>query len=186
MSVPPWILLTLATLQLPSLPTMQDLEKPHAFPVRARNTSYSRYHHDYPAADIFCPSGSVFVAPIGGVVDFVSVRDDWQPKTDRPEQRGGLAVAVVGDDGWRYYGSHLQSIAGGIRVGTRVTEGQLLGHTGSSGNARYTSPHLHFGISRSTTPLDWKIRRGEIPPYKYLKLWAAVERRDALRPAAPH
>lgn len=138
--------------------------------------SYTQYHHDYPAADILCPPGSAFVSPIGGVVDFVSVRDEWNPKSDRPELRGGLSVAILGDDGWRYYGSHLQSVADGIGVGTRVKQGQLLGRTGSSGNARGTSPHLHFGISRPTTPFDWKVRRGEVPPFKYLKLWAAAQR----------
>lgn len=167
-----WILVASLTTPLPPvLPVLEDLEKLHTFPIRARNVSYSQHHHDYPAADIFCPSGSAFVAPIGGVVDFVSVRDDWEPKRNRPELRGGLAVAIIGDDGWRYYGSHLQSIAKGILVGSRVKERQLLGRTGSSGNARGTSPHLHFGISQPTTPSDWKIRRGEIPPYKYLKLW---------------
>jgi murein DD-endopeptidase MepM/ murein hydrolase activator NlpD len=155
----------------PALPVLENLEKLHTFPVRARNVSYGRHHHDYPAADIFCPSGSAFVAPIGGMVDFVSVRDQWEPKRDSPELRGGLAVAIIGDDGWRYYGSHLQAIESGIRVGDRVKEGQLLGHTGSSGNARGTPPHLHFGISRATTSSDWKIRRREIPPYRYLKLW---------------
>jgi peptidoglycan LD-endopeptidase LytH len=154
-----------------------SLRKPHTFPVRAAHVSYGRAHHDYPATDIFCSRGSAFVAPAGGVVDFVSERDLWDPATDRPEFRGGLAVAIVGDDGWRYYGSHLQSIANGIRIGTRVKEGQLLGLTGSSGNARTTSPHLHFGISSPTTPIDWKVRRGEIPPYEYLKLWTEAARR---------
>jgi murein DD-endopeptidase MepM/ murein hydrolase activator NlpD len=172
-----WILATL--LQAPRgpvSPMLEDLASFHAFPVQARTISYTRYHHDYPAADILCPPGSAFVSPTGGVVDFVSVRDEWNPKNDRPELRGGLSVAILGDDGWRYYGSHLQSVADGIRVGTRVKRGQLLGRTGSSGNARGTSPHLHFGISRPTTPLDWKVRRGEVPPFKYLKLWAAAQR----------
>lgn len=159
-----------------SSPALRNLERPHAFPVRARKISYSQYHHDYPAADIFCPSGSRFVAPISGVVDFVSFRDDWEPKSDRAELRGGLSVAIVGDDGWRYYGSHLQSIAPGIHLGARVEGQQLLGLTGSSGNARGISPHLHFGISRPTTPDDWKVRRGQVPPYKYLKMWETAAR----------
>jgi murein DD-endopeptidase MepM/ murein hydrolase activator NlpD len=171
-SIHVWMLLTSLAAPLPHVsPVLEDLERLHTFPIRARNVSYGRHHHDYPATDIFCPRGSAFVAPIGGVVDFVSVRDDWDPKRDRPELRGGLAVALIGDDGWRYYGSHLQSIASAISVGHRVVEGQLLGRTGASGNARGTPPHLHFGISRPTTSSDWRARRGEIPPYKYLKSW---------------
>jgi len=152
-------------------PLLKVLRNPHVFPVIAAHVSYGRTHHDYPATDIFCPRGSAFVAPTAGVVDFVSDRDLWSPEADRPEHRGGLAVAIVGDDGWRYYGSHLQAVVVGIRIGERVNEGQLLGRTGSSGNARGVLPHLHFGISRPTTSSDWKVRRGEVPPYEYLKLW---------------
>lgn len=144
----------------------------YVFPVRAERVSYGPYHHDYPATDIFCPAGSEFVAPIDGVVDFVSYTDEWNPRTDRPEFRGGLSVAIIGDDGWRYYGSHLSAIAEGIAPGVRVSAGQVLGYTGNSGNARSTPPHLHFGISYPTTPDDWKTRRGQIPPYHYLVAWS--------------
>lgn len=156
-------------------PLLTALRAPHAFPVIATRVSFQQAHHDYPAADIFCPRGSKFVAPIAGVVDFISDRDLWDPKTNRPEHRGGIAVAIIGADGWRYYGSHLDSVAPDIRVGHRVVSGQVLGLTGSSGNARGTSPHLHFGISRPSTPGDWKTRRGEIAPYDYLKLWQAAD-----------
>jgi peptidoglycan LD-endopeptidase LytH len=69
------------------------------------------------------------------------------------------------------YGSHLSSIAAGIEVGARVEAGQLLGHTGNSGSARPTPPHLHFGISRPTRPDDWATRRGQINPYPFLRQW---------------
>jgi peptidoglycan LD-endopeptidase LytH len=78
---------------------------------------------------------------------------------------------MVGDDGVRYYGSHLARVAAGISPGMRVVTGQLLGRTGQSGNARGTDPHLHFGISHPTTPDDWAVRRGEINPYPYLNAW---------------
>jgi hypothetical protein len=52
----------------------------------------------------------------------------------------GIAVAIIGDDGVRYYGSHLSEIARGIKPGMRVTAGQVLGFTGASGNARGTPP----------------------------------------------
>jgi len=144
----------------------------YVFPVQpAEAATYGSTHHDYPATDIFCPIGSSFVAPTSGVVDFVSAIDEWDPRTDEPSLRGGISVAMVGDDGVRYYGSHLSSVAEGIRPGVRVEAGQLLGLTGKSGNARNTPPHLHFGISRPTTPGDWKTRRGEINPYRYLNAW---------------
>jgi murein DD-endopeptidase MepM/ murein hydrolase activator NlpD len=145
----------------------------YVFPVQpAQAATYGRYHHDYPATDIFCPVGSRFVAPTDGVVNFVSRVDAWDPRTDDPATRGGLSAAIIGDDGVRYYGSHLSAIAPGIQPGVRVTAGQLLGKTGRTGDARRTAPHLHFGISHPTTPDDWKVRRGEISPYKYLRAWA--------------
>lgn len=164
-------LLILALLLQDRAPSLPALLRPHTFPVRATRANYTRGHHDYPATDIFCPVGSLFVAPIAGVVDFVSERDLWDPRTDRPEHRGGIAVAIVGVDGWRYYGSHLQSLADGIRVGERVHENQVLGLVGSTGNARGMSPHLHFGISVPSHSADWKARRGQVDPYPYLQLW---------------
>jgi murein DD-endopeptidase MepM/ murein hydrolase activator NlpD len=145
------------------------------FPVRASRVEYGRYHHDYPATDVFCPIGSDFVAPVGGVVDFVSYEDRWDPATNDPALRGGIAVAIIGDDGWRYYGSHLSAIAEGIAVGVRVESGQLLGLTGRSGNAASTPPHVHFGISYPSTPEDWQTRRGQIWPYDYLRAWQRGE-----------
>jgi murein DD-endopeptidase MepM/ murein hydrolase activator NlpD len=145
----------------------------YVFPVQPVSAArYGRYHHDYPATDIFCPPGSRFVAPVAGVVDHVSLTDRWNPRTDDPATRGGLSVAIVGDDGVRYYGAHLSSVAAGIVPGVRVGPGQLLGRTGKTGNARYTPPHLHFGISRPTYPADWQVRRGEVNPYAYLRAWA--------------
>jgi murein DD-endopeptidase MepM/ murein hydrolase activator NlpD len=75
----------------------------------------------------------------------------------------------------RYYGSHLSTIAPGLTVGQRVRVGTLLGYTGKSGNARFTPPHLQFGISQPTTPDDWQVRRGQISPYPYLTAWAQGE-----------
>jgi murein DD-endopeptidase MepM/ murein hydrolase activator NlpD len=141
----------------------------YAFPVRGARVSYGRSHHDYPATDIFAPPGSLFVAPTSGRIEFVNRVDRWDPATDAPADRGGVMLSLIGDDGVRYYGSHLRAIAEGIEVGARVEAGQLLGYTGASGNAAGTPPHLHFGISRPTTPDDWRTRRGELSPYPYLK-----------------
>jgi murein DD-endopeptidase MepM/ murein hydrolase activator NlpD len=155
----------------------------YVFPVQPTTSArFGRYHHDYPATDIFCPAGSRFVAPVSGVVDHVSLTDRWDPRTDDPATRGGLSVAIIGDDGVRYYGSHLSSVAPGIVAGVRVRAGQVLGRTGKTGSARYTPPHLHFGISRPTYPTDWQARRGEINPYAYLRAWV---RGDALTPTLP-
>ncbi len=146
----------------------------YVFPLQPPGAaSFGPYHHDYPATDIFAPRGTTFVAPTAGVVDWVSRVDRWNPLQNDPSTRGGLSVAIVADDGIRYYGSHLLDVAPGIEPGVRVAAGTLLGHVDSSGDARGLAPHLHFGISHPTTPGDWRVRRGEVSPYPYLNAWKA-------------
>lgn len=132
---------------------------------------FVQYHHDYPATDIITKKGCAFLSPIAGVVDEVSRKDRWSGKTNRGGDRGGLFVSVIGEDGVRYYGSHLMKVAAGIEPGVSVVAGQVLGQVGTSGSARGTAPHLHFGLSWPTVPNDWKIRRGALLPFKYLKSW---------------
>ncbi len=145
----------------------------YVFPVQPQSAAdFSEGGHAYPATDIYAPIGSEFVAVTAGIVDFISLDDSWNPESDDPAVAGGLCVAIVGDDGIRYYGSHLSAVADGIRRGVRVRAGQLLGLTGKSGNAANTTPHLHFGISHPTYPEDWRTRRGELDPYPYLVAWS--------------
>jgi murein DD-endopeptidase MepM/ murein hydrolase activator NlpD len=143
----------------------------HVFPIRGCRASYGRTHHDYPATDIFAPRGCAFVAPVDGMVDEVSRIDRWNPATDRGADRGGLSVSMVGVDGVRYYGSHLQSVAAGIAPGVRVAAGRLLGRVGNSGNARSVATHVHFGISWPTPKGIWWVRRGVLYPWPYLDSW---------------
>lgn len=56
---------------------------------------------------------------------------------------GGLGIYVKGVSGAMWYYAHSQAAAEGIRAGTPVVPGQLIGYVGSSGNA--STPHLHFG-----------------------------------------
>jgi hypothetical protein len=146
----------------------------YVFPVSGCKFTYPRAHHDYPATDIIqvrSKETCSFVAPIEGVVEDVSRKDRWTYKTNRGEDRGGRLVSMIGDDGVRYYGSHLASVATEVRPGVRVKAGQILGVVGASGSAKGTKPHLHFGISYPTAPGDWEIRRGVIWPWEYLDAW---------------
>lgn len=159
----------------------------HAFPVRCASAHYSHYHHDYPATDILAPVGCPFVSVVAGRVDEVNRVDRWNPRHDRGADRGGLSVSVVGDDGVRYYGSHLRDIAPGIRPGARVAAGTLLGHVGRTGDARGTASHVHFGLSWPTRHGIWWVRRGEVYPWPYLDSWRhGGERSPAAAVAAEH
>ncbi len=162
-----------------SAPTTSTTARPPAryvFPVQplgACGISYGHFHHDYPATDIFSRKGCRFVAPTDGVVTEVNRTDRWDPATNLGAYRGGRSVAVLGDDGVRYYGSHLEVVAAGIDPGAHVRAGQLLGLIDNSGDARSTPTHLHFGISWPTRDGIWWVRRGEVYPWPYLDSWRA-------------
>jgi peptidoglycan LD-endopeptidase LytH len=149
----------------------------YTFPVTGCTVTYSKYHHDYPASDIFAKKGCAFVSPIAGVVDEVNSVDKWSGKTNLGADRGGLSISIIGDDGLRYYGSHLSKIESNIVPGYKVTTGEKLGEVGSTGSARGTKPHLHFGISYPTEKGIWWVRRGvglekgKTSPWKYLQAW---------------
>ena len=151
----------------------------YTFPVAGCTVTYSKYHHDYPASDIFAKKGCAFVSPIAGVVDEVNSVDKWSGKTNLGADRGGLSISIIGDDGLRYYGSHLSKIEVNIVPGYKVATGEKLGEIGSTGSARGTKPHLHFGISYPTEKGIWWVRRGvglekgKTSPWKYLQAWQA-------------
>ena len=156
----------------------------YIFPVADCAVDYARAHHDYAATDILAKKGCNFVSPVNGVIDEVNRVDNWSGKTNLGIDRGGLYVSVIGEDGVRYYGSHLSSVVASIQPGVVVKAGRVLGKIGSSGSARGTAPHLHFGISwptpTQTQPNIWWVRRGVVLPYKYLDAWKA---RKDLSPA---
>lgn len=156
------------------LPSIEVHAAPvYIFPISDCAVKYGRSHHDYPATDIQAKKGCTFVSPINGVIEDVNLKDVWSGKTNLGQDRGGLSVSIIGDDGIRYYGSHLSKVEKDISPGVRVTAGEKLGEVGSTGSARGTAPHLHFGISYPTAPGDWQIRRGVVYPWKYLDAWKA-------------
>ena len=55
----------------------------------------------------------------------------------------GLAIWLRADNGDQFFYAHLESY-GDISAGQQVTEGQVIGYNGSSGNAPEFLPHLHF------------------------------------------
>jgi len=144
----------------------------YTFPVTGGKSSYAHTHHDYPATDLITACGHTFVAVTGGVVLATKTTDTWTAKANLGATRGGISVAILGDDGVRYYGSHLRSVTSGIKPGVRVKLGQKLGTTGDTGDA--SACHLHFGISppcAKTT--DWWNQRGVLYPWPYLDSWKA-------------
>jgi septal ring factor EnvC (AmiA/AmiB activator) len=57
---------------------------------------------------------------------------------------GGITLYLKGNSGDVYYYAHMDAYAPGMSSGLAVTAGQNVGTVGSSGNAAYSAPHLHF------------------------------------------
>ena len=145
----------------------------YVFPIVGCDYTYAKAHHDYPATDILAKAGCKYVAVTSGVIDEVNRIDSWSGKTNLGVDRGGLYVSFIGTDGVRYYASHLRTIPQSIQPGVEVKAGRLLGTVGATGSARGTKPHIHFGLSWSTPPQTWWVRRGMVWPWKYLDAWKA-------------
>jgi murein DD-endopeptidase MepM/ murein hydrolase activator NlpD len=145
----------------------------YVFPISGCQVTYAHSHHNYPATDILTKVGCAFVAPTSGIVNEVNRIDRYSWKHNLGKDRGGIYISILGDDGVRYYGSHLSKLAVGMLPGVRVVTGQMLGTVGSSGDAKGTAPHLHFGISWPTKVGIWWVRRGELYPWPFLDAWRA-------------
>ncbi|MEO3868469.1 M23 family metallopeptidase [Nonomuraea sp. B12E4] len=143
----------------------------YTFPVKDCKTTYQRKLLVLPKTTIWAKRGCAFVAPIGGVVDEVSTQNLWNPATDQGSQREGRFVSIIGEDGVRYLGGHLDSVAKSLKPGVRVKAGQVLGRVGNTGNARDTATNLYFAISWKAGPAYWWVRRGMVKPWDYLDAW---------------
>jgi len=113
----------------------------------------------------------LFVSPVAGLVDEVNLVSRWNKATNRGHDRGGLMVSLVGVDGVRYYGAHLESVLPAVRPGVTVLPGTPLGTVGDTGSARGVGAHLHFGMSWPTAQGYWWIRRGAVAPAAFLDAW---------------
>ncbi len=82
--------------------------------------------------DMIAARGSTLVAMRAG-----TVRLNYHPL-------GGRQVYVNGVDGITYYYAHLSGYANGLSNGQRVSQGQVIGFVGSTGNA--TTNVLHLGM----------------------------------------
>jgi len=144
----------------------------HAYPVDPAVTSSftPQAHANYRAVDVFASSGcgTRLLSPVTGTVDEV-LANVYDRAVDDPATRGGNAVAIVGDDGVRYYMAHFQLVDPTITPGARVEAGQYLGEMGETGRAG--ACHVHIGLSLPCANGDWWVRRGVIWPDEYLLSW---------------
>ncbi len=95
----------------------------------------TRYHE---GNDLFAAQGTPVKAPVSGTVEFVT------------GEIGGLQFRLYGDDGVKYIGSHMAEFG----KDGKVRAGDVLGYVGTTGNAKGTPPHLHFGMYLGSTVIN--------------------------------
>jgi len=126
----------------------QFLKSPLPFDPRVTSRFSQRRFH--PVHGIYRPHlGVDYAAAAGtrvntvaaGVVDFVGTNGE-AGRMVRVRHAGGYQTAYL----------HLSAFAPGIRVGSRVAQGDFIGKVGSSGTA--TGPHLDYRIIRNGTYVD--------------------------------
>jgi murein DD-endopeptidase MepM/ murein hydrolase activator NlpD len=95
------------------------------------------------AVDLIVPEGTAVLAARDGVV-MHSTSGFIESGTGPGMNRRANVIRVLHDDGSMALYAHLQE--GGVLVapGQRVTLGQVIGRSGSTGHA--TGPHLHFAV----------------------------------------
>ena len=110
--------------------------------------SYRRKHpvtgkiKAHTAVDYAAPTGTEVYAIGDGTV----TKCGWDPTG------GGNRIRIKHMQGYESSYMHLSRFASGIRVGTRVSQGQLIGYVGATGTA--TGPHLDFRIWERGRPID--------------------------------
>jgi peptidoglycan LD-endopeptidase LytH len=129
-----------------------------AFPVEGRGNSAAQSfwgvdrdggRRSHKGVDIFAPRGTPVLAATDGRITSIS-----------PNNLGGNVIWQSDDRrSQTLYYAHLDRHY--VTAGVHVKAGDTIGFVGNTGNARTTSPHLHFGIYRRG--------RGPIDPWPYVR-----------------
>jgi murein DD-endopeptidase MepM/ murein hydrolase activator NlpD len=100
-----------------------------------------RYSKMHTGVDFGAPTGTPIRAAGSGVVDLAG-------------RHGAYGNTVVLKHGEKYKTlyAHMSRLAAGIRSGTRVNQGQIIGYVGTTG--RSTGPHLHYEVRVTDRPVN--------------------------------
>ena len=110
------------------------------------------------AVDIVVPRGT----PIHAVQDGTIAKLFFS-------QWGGTTIYQFDEDGRLcFYYAHLERYADGLHDGQHVSQGEVIGYVGTSGNARPDTPHLHFAIFELNADRKWWQGRA-LDPYLVFK-----------------
>ncbi|MEO0451374.1 MAG: M23 family metallopeptidase [Pseudomonadota bacterium] len=144
-------------------------------PRRHPISGFTRLHK---GTDFAAPTGTPIYAAGHGVVE-------------RASRYGGYGhyVRIRHANGYKTAYAHMSRYGRGVRGGTRVRQGQVIGYVGSTGAS--TGPHLHYEVYRNGKALD--VMRLKLPtgrklamdPKIYTEFEIERDRIDAIREAEP-
>jgi murein DD-endopeptidase MepM/ murein hydrolase activator NlpD len=137
-------------------PSISTISKSLVFPVASKRSFVGSFwgavrdggKRKHEGIDIFARKGTPVVAIFDGII----VSRGTTP-------RGGkvLWLQSTQHSVTAYY-AHLDHQK--VKAGQFVRKGEVIGTVGTTGNAKYTPPHLHFGIYKYT---------GAVNPFPYVK-----------------
>ena len=134
------------------------LRSPFTFQPRVTSRfSYRRLHpvlggfRPHLGVDYGAPRGTPVVAVASGVV----VSAGWDGDS-------GKMVRLRHTNGYETYYLHLSAFAAGIRRGTRVAQGQVIGRVGATGLV--TGPHLDFRMRKNGVFVNSLLEHRKLPP----------------------
>lgn len=116
--------------------------------------------------DIMAPEGLPLVAAMDGTITGIG----WL-------ERGGYRINLDVGEGYVLYYAHMKSYAFGLKKGSKVKKGDLLGYLGNTGygpegtTGKIGGPHLHFSIYK-----DGLNDENTLNSYPYLKYWESLPR----------
>jgi murein DD-endopeptidase MepM/ murein hydrolase activator NlpD len=97
------------------------------------------------AVDLLAPRGTPILAVTEGVIQKLFL-----------SKPGGITIYEFDPQGdYCYYYAHLERYAEGLHEGMSVSQGEVIGYVGTSGNAPPNTPHLHFAIFKLVPEKHW-------------------------------
>jgi murein DD-endopeptidase MepM/ murein hydrolase activator NlpD len=109
---------------------------------------YGRMHQ---GVDFAAPTGTPVFAAGEGRIAFAGTRGGY-----------GTTVVINHTGGISTLYAHLSAIQRGLRPGSLVRQGQVIGRVGSTGMS--TGPHLHFEVRRNQNPVNPAVAQMMPPP----------------------
>lgn len=146
------------------------LKSPLRFRRITSTFSRGRYHpilkryRPHHGIDYGAPTGTPIESAGSGVVKYAGWKGGY-----------GKYIEVKHSNGYTTAYGHLSRIGKGVRSGSKVDQGQVIGYVGSTGIS--TGPHLHYEVKaggRLINPLSIKSIPGVPVPKKELSQFAAV------------